>query len=128
MRGISIPSHLRKPTGIFFQNAFSLKSGFTNPWTISIAVIKCRHSSSFQFPGCLSLLVASSNPRTACSALYVGPSAGRQVPCLYTTLAGPQPGTLSAYSLKSHGTGVPERQIKKAQSSRQKIVYFTTFN
>lgn len=53
----------------------------------------------------------------------MGPSAGRRVPCLYTTLASPQPGTPSAYSLKSYGTGVPERERKKTY-----ILHHTTLN
>lgn len=72
--------------------------------------------SSFPGFGCPSLSVVSSNPRTACWAPCVELNAERQDPCLYTTPAGPQLGTPSAYNLKIHGTDGPEMQTRQTIS------------
>lgn len=79
-------------------------------------------SDSFSSP------VVSSGPRTACLGLCVEPNEGRPGPSLYITPAGPQLGTLSAYSPKIHCKGVPKsdtQQVSKICSFNASLIPLT---
>lgn len=64
--------------------------------------------SFFRGSDCSSSPVVSSGPKTACWGLCVGPDEGRPGPSLYINPTDPRLGTLSAYNLKIHDTGVPK--------------------